>query len=234
VKVGIVGSSGFVGNAVSNGFDELGEHVFLPINRGDDVTKKISEVDFVIHSANPARRFFANSNPQLDRQETVEKTLILLKASQGKPFLLVSTISCRTQLETSYGINRKQCEDIVLENGGAVVRLGPMYGSSRVQDVIHDICESRRVFASRDSRQSFSSIDWNGAYIASNFSLFTGVIEIGARNYISLGELADYAESSSEFSGQADDQFPLHFENGPDVLNVLKFIDQIKFGQMRS
>ena len=234
MKVGIVGSAGFVGNAVCNGFEELGEHIFLPISRGDDFSRKISEVDFVIHSANPARRFFANSNPQLDRQETVEKTLILLKESQGKPFLLVSTISCRTQLETSYGINRKQCEDIVLENGGAVVRLGPMYGSSRVQDVVHDICESRKVFAAKDSRQSFSSVDWNGAYIAKNFFLFTGVVEIGARNSITLGELADYAESSSEFSGETDDQFPLHFDNGPDVLNVLKFIDQIKCGQMKS
>jgi hypothetical protein len=109
-----------------------------------------------------------------------------------------------------------------------------MYGSSRVQDVVHDICESRKVFAAKDSRQSFSSVDWNGAYIAKNFFLFTGVVEIGARNSITLGELADYAESSSEFSGETDDQFPLHFDNGPDVLNVLKFIDQIKCGQMKS
>jgi hypothetical protein len=234
LNIGVIGASGFVGSAIYRGFDQISQHTILPILRGNNVAEKIDQVDYVIYSANPAKRFFANSNPELDRKETVEKTSFFLKESKGKPFLLISSISCRTQLNTPYGINRKECEDIVLANGGAVVRLGPMFGTSRINDVVHDICFNKRVYVSKDSRQSFSSVDWNGTYIANEFLTFTGILEIGSYNSVSLGELAEYAESASEFFGDVDDQFPLNFDTGPDVLNVFKFIDQIKFAQTQS
>jgi nucleoside-diphosphate-sugar epimerase len=234
MNIGLVGALGFVGSAISRGFDQVKQHTVLPIIRGDNVAKKFDEVDYVIYSANPAKRFIANSNSDLDKVETIEKTSFFLKEAKGKPFLLISSISCRTQLNTPYGINRKECEDMVLANGGAVVRLGPMYGSSRIHDVIHDICDSKKVYASKDSRQSFSSVEWNGTYIANQFLSFAGIVEIGSRNTISFRELANYARSSSEFFGDVDDQFPLNFDFGPDVLNVLKFIDQIKLNQIKS
>jgi nucleoside-diphosphate-sugar epimerase len=233
VNIGVIGALGFVGSAISRGFDQVSQHTVLPILRGDNVAEKISEVDYVIYSANPAKRFIANSNSEFDKKETIEKTAFFLKEARAKPFLLISSISCRTQLHTPYGINRKECEDIVLANGGAVVRLGPMYGTTRIHDVIHDICNNKKIYASKDSLQSFSSVEWNGAYIANEFLSFTGIVEIGSRNSISFSELADYAESSSEFFGDADDQFPLNFDSGPDVLNVLEFMDQIKLDQNR-
>lgn len=232
MKIGVVGASGFVGSAIFRRLAALSQIECQPILRSDDFESKIKEVDFVIYSANSAKRFFANSNPDLDREETLLKTIKFLYASNGKPFLLVSSISCRTQLGTPYGINRRDCEIAVLEYGGSVVRLGPMFGASRVRDVVHDICENRKVFVSKDSKQSFSSIDWNGAYIADNFVTWTDIVEIGARNTIRLGDLATYANSSSEFEGETDDQFPLNFDAGPDVLEVLKFVDQI-MGQQK-
>ena len=102
-----------------------------------------------------------------------------------------------------------------------------MFGITRLRDVVHDICENRNVFVSKDSKQSFSSIDWNGAYIADNFASWSGTIEIGARNSIILGDLAAHVNSSSEFTGEIDDQFPLLFDDGPDVQEVLEFVDQI-------
>lgn len=227
MQIGLVGASGFVGSAIFRRFAQLAQFECQPILRVDDFESKIREVDFVIYSANSAKRFYANSNPEIDRKETLEKTIRFLNVSNGKPFLLVSSISCRTQLGTPYGVNRKDCENAVLEYGGSVVRLGPMFGTTRTRDVVHDICENRKVFVSKNSKQSFSSIDWNGAYIADNFASWSGVIEIGARNTILLGDIAAYANSSSEFEGETDDQFPLNFDDGPDVLEVLEFVDQI-------
>ena len=227
MRIGLVGASGFVGSAIFRRFAQLAQFECQPILRGDNFESKIREVDFVIYSANSAKRFFANSNPEIDRKETFEKTIRFLDASKNKPFLLVSSISCRTQLGTPYGINRRDCENAVLEYGGSVVRLGPMFGITRLRDVVHDICENRNVFVSKDSKQSFSSIDWNGAYIADNFASWSGTIEIGARNSIILDDLAAHVNSSSEFTGEIDDQFPLHFDAGPDVQEVLEFVDQI-------
>lgn len=227
MQIGLVGASGFVGSAIFRRFAQLAQFECQPILKGDDFESKIREVDFIIYSANSAKRFFANSNPEIDRKETLERTIRFLNASKDRPFLLVSSISCRTQLDTPYGINRKDCENAVLEYGGSVVRLGPMFGTTRLHDVVHDICENRKVFVSKDSKQSFSGIDWNGAFIADNFASWSGIVEIGARNTILLGDLAAYANSSSEFEGETDDQFPLNFNVGPDVLEVLEFVDQI-------
>ena len=232
MRIGLVGASGFVGSSIFRRLAQLAHFDCRPILRGDDFESKIKEVDFVIYSANSAKRFFANSNPEIDRKETLEKTIKFLNASKNKPFLLVSSLSCRTQLHTPYGINRKDCEDVVLEYGGSVVRLGPMFGISRLHDVVHDICANRKVFVSKNSKQSFSSVDWNGTYIADNFVSLSGIVEIGARNSIRLGDLAAHVNSRSEFIGETDDQFPLNFKTGPDVLEVLEFVDQI-MGQQR-
>jgi len=102
-----------------------------------------------------------------------------------------------------------------------------MFGISRIRDVIHDICENRQVFVSRDSKQSFSNVEWNAAYIADNFNSISGIVEIGARETINLDALANHVNSSSVFSGGRDDQFPLNFDAGPDVLEVLEFMDNI-------
>jgi nucleoside-diphosphate-sugar epimerase len=234
MQIGLVGASGFVGRAISQRFEQLAKFECQPILRGDDFESKIREVDFVIYSANSAKRFFANSNPKIDREETLDKTIRFLNASNDKPFLLISSISCRTQLDTAYGMNRKDCENAVLDYGGSVVRLGPMFGATRLHDVVHDICENRKVFVSKDSKQSFSSIDWNGAFIADNFTSWSGIVEIGARNTILLDDLAAYVSSSSEFEGEKDDQFPLNFDVGPDVLEVLEFVDQIMDQQKKN
>ena len=79
----------------------------------------------------------------------------------------------------------------------------------------------------RNTKYSFSNVDWNGSYIAKNFEGISGTIEIGARNSISLDELALYAKSESDFIGENDDQFPLEFNNGPDVKEVFNFVDKI-------
>lgn len=233
MRIGLVGASGFVGSAIFRRFAQHAQLDCKPILKSDNFKAKISEVDFVIYTANSAKRFVANSNPELDREETLGKIIRFLNVSKDKPFLLISSISCRTQLHTPYGLNRRDCEKAVLANGGSVVRLGPMFGITRLNDVVHDICANRRVFASRDSKQSFSSVEWNGAYIADNFYSFTGIVEIGARNTISLGDLATHVKSSSEFMGEKDNQFPLNFDDGPDALEVLDFADRIMTQQKK-
>ena len=227
MRVGLLGASGFVGSAILSRFSKSLEHECLPITRGDNLEVILKDVDFVIHCANSAKRVVANSKPDEDRRDSLDKTIKILEASNGKPILLVSSISCRTQSDTPYGMNRLDCEREVLRYGGSIVRLGPMFGGTRTADVIHDICKSRKVFLARSTQYSFSNVNWNGTYIADNFERISGTIEIGARNAISLGELALYANSESEFIGENDDQFPLGFTDGPDVSEVYEYVDRL-------
>lgn len=227
MRIGVIGASGFVGSAIFRHLSEISDHESISILRGDDFKDKLNGVDFVIHSANPAKRFVANSNPALDRQETLGKTNEFLRTIGSTPILLISSISCRTQIETPYAVNRRDCEYAVLDNGGAVVRLGPMFGGTRLQDIIHDICAGRKVFVAKESNYSFSNVDWNGSYIANNFAKVSEIIEIGARNSIMLSAIATYTKSESEFSGEVDNQYPLLFSEGPDVNEVFDFVDKI-------
>jgi len=231
MRIGLIGALGFVGSALSHEFSQVKNISCVPIIRGANFANLAKGVDFFIHAANPAKRFSANLHPERDRLETVEKTNDILAGIDGKPILLISSISCRTQLKTPYGINRLDCEKEVLKYGGTVVRLGPMFGPSRVNDVLHDICAGRDVFVSRDTKYSYSSVMWNAAYIAGNFQSINGVIEIGARNTVLLEELAQYTNSLSKFSEENDDQFPESFIDGPDVSEVFRFIDKNIIGR---
>ena len=99
----LIGYKGFVGSEIHSCLLTSKKFKIISLKRGDDIQKGISACDIVIHSANPAKRFFANQNPEHDFLETVEKTYKFLENSNNKKFILISSISCRTQMDTSYG-----------------------------------------------------------------------------------------------------------------------------------
>ena len=229
ISVGVLGANGFVGKALVRAL--LGNQNFetFPITRGSNLLDLPRRMDFVIHSANPAKRFQANSSPNKDLLETVAKTVRFLDYFSESKLILVSSISCRTQLDTPYGLNRKICEDLAIATGASVVRLGPMYGADRKQDVLHDILDSRNVFVARETKYAFCDVDWVADFICSNLSGLPELVEIGAKNTLSLDEIARRVSSESNFEGPVDDQYPINGFEGPDVNDVFKFIEEIKF-----
>jgi len=223
-KVVLLGAYGFVGSAIGAALSERDDIEVIRVARGDDWAAAVGRADIIIHCANPARRFQAEKEPGLDYQETVEKTMNFLQRAEGKPFLLVSSLSCRTQPESTYGGNRLACERAALAKGAAVVRLGPMFGGGRTSDTLHDIIRGSRVFVSEGTRYAYVDVAWVGGYIAEKLASFprTGV-EIGARNTIALSEVARAVGSRSVFGERDDTQFPIGFEAGPDAYSVLEY-----------
>lgn len=226
--VGIIGAGGYVGSALQESFSQSKSHEFISIYRDSDLADLSTKVELVIHSANPATRYKANGNPLLDYQETVLKTESLLESFKNQRFILISTISCRTQLDTAYGRNRKECELKVLEKGGAVLRLGPMFGGKRIKDVVHDIIRSEKIYVSSDTRYAYVDIAWVSKYIRENLREFEGIHELGANNTVKLSEISMVVNSRSEFSGPNDDQYPIGFDKGPDAQLVLKYAKLIQ------
>ena len=115
----------------------------------------------------------------------------------------------------------------MLQNGGSIVRLGPMFGGNRTQDLLHDIAASRPVFASEETRYGYADVSWIAEYVKENLSIFQGISEITSKNYITLREIAEYIDSKSKFVGENDDQFNSDFINGPDAYDVLLFAKKI-------
>ena len=56
----------------------------------------------------PSKRYWAKNNPELDFEETVNKTIFFIDNFKYKKFIHISSISARCQSSTVYGINKKK------------------------------------------------------------------------------------------------------------------------------
>jgi nucleoside-diphosphate-sugar epimerase len=225
-NVAVIGSNGFVGSQICKTLKGSKNYNLIRIVRGDNITKLVDKADIVIHAANPAGRFIAESNPENDFMETVEKTFNILKAVNGKPLLLLSTLSCKTQMNINYGRNRRSCELLVLSQEGRVVRLGPMFGGNRKKDTLHDLLIGKDVYVAPETRYAYVDVSWVASKIVELLSSPSGLYEIGANNAVSLSELRDYFNSKSVFSGINDTQIPEYCKDAPDARLVFDYAEK--------
>lgn len=228
-KIAVIGARGFVGSAVSAEIQQREGLELIPVVRGDDVEASVSEADIIIHSANSARRFFAQKNPERDFHDTVEKMHDVKACVQGKKMVLVSTISARIQLDTVYGRNRRACELMVMDKpGNLIVRLGPMYGERKAAGALHDILNNRQCFVSGSTRYAYVDVAYNARKIIDLID-YTGVLELGAKDTISLNELKAAIGSTTEFEGPDDTQIlNTTQDDAPDAREVVDFAMKFK------
>ena len=221
--IAVIGAKGFVGGAICNEVTKRDGFELIKVHRGDNIENLLKDADIVVHTANPAKRFFAEQNPEADFMESVEKTYRIKKMAKGKKFILISSISARTQLNTVYGRNRRACELIVDDGQSLILRLGPMFGEDKHIGPLHDIINNRPVFVSGKTKYAYVNVAYNGGKILDLIDQ-AGLIELGARNSIELDELKKVLGSSSSFTGSEDTQVPLGPQSdAPDARDVISF-----------
>ena len=221
--VAVIGASGFVGQEIANAIEKDERYRLIPVHRGDDIKELLRLADIIIHSANPAGRLNAENFPEKDFTETVEKTAYLLSLVQDKRFILISSLSCRTQLYGSYGRNRRACELMALPKNSLIIRLGPMFGGDKKKTMLHDILRSKEIFVSGDTKYAYVDVEWAGKQIIKMMEDGNGIKEIGAYNSVCLKDLRDFFESKSIFSGINETQEPENFTDGPDAYDVYRY-----------
>jgi hypothetical protein len=101
-----------------------------------------------------------------------------------------------------------------------------MYGGTRVKDTLHDILAGRPVFVAESTRYGYADVAWAGAKVLQFVDVNANTYEIGARNSISLGEIASRFCSASTFSGPDDTQIALDCDAGPDAEEVVSFAEK--------
>ena len=178
----------------------------------------------------PSKRFWAKKNPELDNIETVEKTIFFSDKFRYKKFVHISSVSARCQLQTVYGKNKKISEDIVMNNSNnLVIRLGPMYGNNLDKGVLIDMLKSNTVYIDGSSKYSFTDIEWIGNWLIKNIDKYTGIKEVGSKDFIKLQELAKKIGSKSNFEGEIDNQLIEDYEKYDSKSNfVYKFLNDHK------
>jgi len=224
--VAVVGASGYVGSQIAQAVVADNRYKLISVLRNEPAEELFSTADIIIHAANPAKRFKAENDPMKDFEETVEKTAKLINAAKGKRFVMISSLSCRTQLDTSYGRNRRACELITLAlEDSMVFRLGPMYGGGRTKDTLHDILLGNPVYVSAETRYAYVDVVWAAHTIITMLDGSLGIHEIGAHNSVRLRDLRDHFASASTFSVIDDTQIPENFVYGTDARDVFQFAE---------
>ncbi|HCN84413.1 MAG TPA: hypothetical protein DIT07_12450, partial [Sphingobacteriaceae bacterium] len=164
-------------------------------------------------------------NPTIDFTETVQKTFDILSLCKDKKLVLISSLSARTQLNTNYGRHRKACEILVDNGENLIVRLGPMYGSNRKQDTLHDILNGNKVFLSSNTRYAYVDVAYAAKKVIDLLDN-SGIFEIGAKNGIQLEYIKNVVGSQSQFEGYDDTQIPVNPPfDAPMAEDVLTFCE---------
>ena len=225
-NIAVIGANGFVGSQICRAIDLIPKYSLIKILRESNLSDGIKQADVIIHAANPAGRFRTESNPEQDFSATVDKTYEILSHCGDKKLVLISSLSCRTQMNINYGRNRRMCELLALAAHGTVVRLGPMFGIGRTRDTLHDILEGRQVFVSATTRYGYVNVEWAGSEIVRLLGSPSDLYEVGARDSISLAEIAEYFGSISKFSGLDDSQFLEGNDIGPSARKVIRYASE--------
>ncbi len=228
IRIAVIGARGYVGAALCAELAKSSRFDLHRIHRGDNLIEKLDGCDIVIHAANTGRRFWANQNADADFTESVLKTQKILEAAGAKKIILVSSISARTQLETSYGRHRRACELVVASERNLIVRLGPMYGTEKLSGALLDIIKGQEVFATAGTRYAYARLSYCASFIVENLTR-VGLIECGARNTVTLEEIRAALGSPSVFRGEDDSQYPIApTGDAPDASDVIAFAKDYK------
>lgn len=228
MKIGVIGSNGFVGKQILNILLQHNDIETIPIIRSNFHVEKTNQFDVIINAAMPSKRFAASNNPFVDFRDTVEKTAEIYYRFKFNKFVQISTLSARAQLNTVYGRHKKAAEDILDINKDLVIRLGPLFGEGLQKGVLMDMLYGRKVFVNEESRYCFADVVKMSELIINKILNFeTGIIELGAKTGIKLKEIAHYLNKPIIFSGSLDNQevkYHGDINELPDVDQVFKFL----------
>ena len=223
-SVAVIGANGYVGTALFDKLKKTQDLKVTSVTRKNYLYFQKRKFDIVINAAMPAKRLWARENPEKDFEETVKKTADIVFNWNYKKLIQISTISARSELETVYGRNKAAAEQLVKFNNNLIVRLTATYDDALQRGALIDILQERKVWVSKYSRYSFASLNFVTGWIANNLER-KGIIEVGAKNSLSLQSIVDHLGVAVAFQGKLDHQIvrsPL--PEFPDAKEILKYL----------
>ena len=225
LKIGIVGSKGFLGSAfsrISHNFD----YNIINITRKNFEQFKTDSFDVLINAATPSKKFWALNNPYIDFKDSVDLTADLIYNWNYDKFIQISTISVNdSELKHPYAINKKSAEIITSYKKSLIVRLSNLYGIGLNKGPLYDLLINKKVYVDIDSEYSFINTEFVANWILENLNKI-GIVEIGASDTISLHEIASKINLQVAWGGQLEKIFSQNLEpNMPNCAKIWDFID---------
>lgn len=230
-KVAIIGANGFVGKALVKVFQQSAKFEVVEVVRQnyEEIKKQQLDFDLILHSAMPSKRWWAANNPLDDFDATVRLTADILYGWKFKKMALVSSVSARLQTSHPYGRHKHVAEVLVndFSSDNIIFRLGGLYGKGLDKGVIFDMLEGNKIFMTSDS--AFNYIDTEkAAALMLHYIDEKGFMDIGAKNTISIGAIAEHFNLTVQFGSRKEYQFTENPKDDfPQANEVLNYIQQI-------
>ena len=222
--IAVIGASGFIGDALCTSLRSAG-HTVTGVTRADHAAHRDQTYDVVINAAMPSRRYWAKRHPALDFAETVQKTADLLYGWHFGTFIQISSVSARCERDHVYGRHKAAAEALCDRADCLIVRLTAVYGDGMTKGALLDIAAGQPVYVDAESRYAFTPLSFAVDWVAGHLDA-RGIVEVGARNTISLREIADHAGRSIAFCGPREFQDVEPPDSSfPDAREVLRFVD---------
>ena len=224
-SIALIGVNGFVAHSINKYLEKNKKISLTQVNRENyEVSRLAKHYDIIINAAMPSKRFWARNNPYKDFLETVEKTFNIVNNWNSSKIIQISSISARSQLNTTYGRHKAAAETLVNNKNNLIVRLGPMYGNTLNKGVLIDMKNDKTVFVSKESKYCFAPVDWVGEWVSINIHK-SGIVDLGGKNAIKLDKIAQAIGSKSIFNGPTDHQIvSKEIKDAPEARNVIDFL----------
>ncbi len=228
-KIAVVGSSGFVGQAIIRQTKNYNLDVTAVTRKNFESCQK-RKYDIVINAAMPSRRFWALNNPVSDVEETIVKTSKIFYNWNYEKFIQISTISAEKQLDMPYGCHKRSAE-LIVQHGSSeslIVRLGSLYGEGLSKSALFDLANHRHFYVDINSEYDYIDVDFVANWILSNLDK-KGIKRIGARDTVTLLELSKYVWDNPTYEGRYEKICFDKVEKGmPSSREVIKFLTNRK------
>ncbi len=226
LRIAVVGAAGFFGTALVAALTRAG-HDVAGVTRAGYGSAKHDTWDVVVNSAMPSRRFWARTHPADDFTETVGKTADLVYGWRYGAFVQISSLSARTERDTVYGRHKAAAEVLCERPDALVVRLTALYGETMGKGAIIDIVNDAPVYVDGASRYAFTPVEFAAQWVAAHLDA-RGLVEVGARDTISLADVACALGRQTMFDGPVENQTVVTPDpSWPSAADVIPFAQRL-------
>jgi nucleoside-diphosphate-sugar epimerase len=226
MKIGIIGSSGFLGSAVAK-FCEDSHLDSLGITKENYSSLRGSDVDVLVNCNGNSRKFWANANPVEDFKASVLSTYKSLFDFKFGKYVFVSTsdvypnyiarsiVSENYPIDhkelTPYGLNKFIAESIVTNycRKYLILRCAALIGRGLKKGVIKDIIDGTPLFLTLTSRLQFIGTQEVAKIILRliETNVFCETFNISGSSNIEVKELARIFNKDVRVRPNAEEQF---------------------------
>lgn len=224
-KIGVVGAQGFLGKTLCK-YAQNHDFEVIEITRKTFSKQSKQNYDFLINSATPSAKFWAQNNPYSDFQKTVELTANLVYNWNYQKFIQISTITAKEIISKHpYAINKRVAEITALHKDSLIVRLGALYGDGLKKGPLYDLLNSKKIFVDLKSEYNYISTDFVANWILNNLER-KGTVELGAQDTLSLEQIVKKLNLDIEYQGKYEKIYTQDIEKGmPKANEVWNFIN---------